>query len=73
MPKIEVNFKLKELLEERKITQKELALNSGVSEAAISDIVRGTCTVLDFNHLSKIASVLEITDISEILDIEKIG
>jgi len=68
MRKVKVNFKLKDVLEERKMTQKELAQKSGVREATISDIVRGTRTVINFKHLSDIASALEIIDIREIMD-----
>ena len=55
-----VKLKVKELLEERNITQKKLAQISGIRESTISDIVRGTRTVINFEHLSKIAEALEI-------------
>ena len=48
-----VKLKVKELLEERNITQKKLAQISGIRESTISDIVRGTRTVINFEHLSK--------------------
>ena len=54
-----VKLKVKELLEERNITQKKLAQISGIRESTISDIVRGTRTVINFEHLSKIAEALE--------------
>lgn len=65
-----VKLKVKELLEERKITQKRLAELSGIRESTISDIVRGTRTVINFEHLSKIADALEIDDISKIIVLE---
>lgn len=68
MKKVKIEFKLKGLLEERKITQKELSQKSGVREATISDIVRGARTVINFKHLSDIASALEINDIRDIMD-----
>ena len=55
-----VKLKVKELLEERNITQKKLAQISGIRESTISDIVRGTRTVINFEHLSKIAEALII-------------
>ena len=61
----QVKLKVKEILEERKITQKKLAEVSGIRESTISDIVRGARTVL-----SKIAEALEITDIRELIDFE---
>ena len=67
-----VKLKVKELLEERKITQKKLAQISGIRESTISDIVRGTRTVINFEHLSKIAEALEIDNISQLIDFEEI-
>lgn len=48
-----VKLKVKELLEERNITQKKLAQISGIRESTISDIVRGTRTVINFEHLRR--------------------
>ena len=67
-----VKLKVKELLEERNITQKKLAKISGIRESTISDIVRGTRTVINFEHLSKIAEALEIDNISQLIDFEEI-
>ena len=67
-----VKLKVKELLEERNITQKKLAQISGIRESTISDIVRGTRTVINFEHLSKIAEALEIANISQLIDFEEI-
>lgn len=66
-----VKVKVKEILEERKLTQKKLADISGIRESTISDIVRGSRTVINFEHLSKIAEVLKITDIRDIIDFEE--
>ena len=67
-----VKLKVKELLEERNITQKKLAQISGIRESTISDIVRGTRTVINFEHLSKIAEALEIDNSSQLIDFEEI-
>ena len=67
-----VKLKVKELLEERNITQKKPAQISGIRESTISDIVRGTRTVINFEHLSKIAEALEIDNISQLIDFEEI-
>ena len=67
-----VKLKVKELLEERNITQKKLAQISGIRESTISDIVRGTRTVINFEHLSKIEEALEIDNISQLIDFEEI-
>lgn len=65
-----VKLKVKDALEKRELSQKRLAEMSGIRESTISDIVRGTRTVINFEHLSKIAEVLEITDIRELIDFE---
>ena len=67
-----VKLKVKELLEERNITQKKLAQISGIRESTISDIVRGTRSGINFEHLSKIAESLEIDNISQLIDFEEI-
>ena len=65
-----VKLKVKEVLEKRGLSQKKLAEMSGIRESTISDIVRGTRTVINFEHLSKIAKALEVTDIRELIDFE---
>ena len=68
--KFVVKLKVKEALESRKLSHKKLAEMSGIRESTISDIVRGTRTVINFEHLSKIAEALEVTDIRELIDFE---
>ena len=68
--KFVVKLKVKEALESRKLSQKKLAEMSGIRESTISDIVRGTRTVINIEHLSKIAEALEVTDIRELIDFE---
>ena len=68
--KFVVKLKVKEAQESRKLSQKKLAEMSGIRESTISDIVRGTRTVINFEHLSKIAEALEVTDIRELIDFE---
>ena len=68
--KFVVKLKVKEALESRKLSQKKLAEMSGIRESTISDIVRGTRTVINFEHLSKIADALEVTAIRELIDFE---
>lgn len=65
-----VKLKVKEAIEERGITQKKLAEMSGIRESTVSDIVRGSRTVINFEHLSKIAEALEVNDITELIDFE---
>lgn len=64
-----VRLKVKELLDKRGITQKKLAELSGIRESTISDIVRGARTVINFEHLAKIAEALEIDDIHDLIEL----
>ena len=63
-----VELKIKDLLEQKNISQKRLAEIAGLRESTISDIVRGSRTVINFEHLSKIAEALDIQDISLLID-----
>lgn len=63
-----VRLKVKEAIETRDITQKKLAEIAEIRESTISDIVRGSRTVINFEHLSKIAEALKIEDIRELID-----
>ena len=65
-----VKLKVKEALDKRELSQKKLAEMSGIRESTISDIVRGTRTVINFEHISKIAEALKITDIRELIDFD---
>ena len=65
-----VKLKVKDALDKREVSQKRVVEMSGIRESTISDIVRGTRTVINFEHLSKIAEALEITDIRELIDFE---
>ncbi|WP_141232358.1 helix-turn-helix domain-containing protein [Niallia circulans] len=69
--KVKVVFKLKDLLHEKKMTQKELSERTKIREATISDIVRGSRTVLNYEHLEKISNALGLTDIRDIIDLEQ--
>lgn len=68
--KYKVRLKVKEAIELKGLTQKKLAEISGIRESTISDIVRGSRTVINFEHLSKIAEALEVSDIRELIDFE---
>lgn len=65
-----IKIRLKELLDERGIKQKELAEKTSIRESTISDICRGSRTVMNFEHIAKIAEVLEIKDIREIIELK---
>ena len=66
-----VKIKLKDILKQRNMTQKELAEMANIREATISEIVRGSRTVININHLTAIAEALNITDIEQLIVLER--
>ena len=67
--KLTIKLRVKELLEKKGISQKKLAEISEMRESTISDIVRGTRTVINFEHLAKIAMALNVDDIRELINL----
>ena len=65
--KYSIKIRLKEILDERGLKQKDLAKQTGIGESTISDICRGTRTVMNFEHIAKIVEVLEIKDIGDLI------
>lgn len=53
------------------MTQKELAELSGLRANAISEIVNNQRSTINKEHLMRICDVLEIDDISELIEIVK--
>lgn len=64
--------RLAELLEERKMTQKELAGITDIRPAAISELTNNQRRSINRDHLERIAKALEITDISDLLSLQPI-
>lgn len=67
MPKVKAKLVLRQLLQERGITQKELSKLAAMREATVSKLSRGFVDRVELEHISKIANALGITDISEII------
>jgi putative transcriptional regulator len=66
------NFKLRELLERRGMTQKELAELTGIREATISEMVNDSRSVYNKTHIVKVMDALNVTDLNEILELHVI-
>lgn len=66
-----IYVRLSEILEERGITQKELAERTGIRRATISDICRHQDKAINREHIVKIAEELGITKITEIIEFRK--
>ncbi|HDR4373424.1 TPA: helix-turn-helix transcriptional regulator [Bacillus cereus] len=59
---------LDKVLSERNMTQKQLAELTGLRPATISEICKNQRTTLNKEHLNKIANVLNITDITHLIE-----
>lgn len=68
--KYSIRIRLKELLDEKGMKQKELAEKTSIRESTISDICRGSRTVMNFEHIAKIAEALKIKDIRDIIELK---
>ncbi|MGE7216608.1 helix-turn-helix domain-containing protein [Priestia koreensis] len=66
---IKAKIKLKEVLKSRDLTQKQLAEMTGIREAAISSLVRNHMERVSLHHIEKIATVLEITNTNELIEL----
>lgn len=64
---VHIIFHLKQRMKERGLTQQQLAEMSGVRQATISQLCRGNVEKLHIPTLEKIASAMNITDITLLL------
>jgi putative transcriptional regulator len=65
-------FKLRELLERKGMTQKELASITGIREATISEMVNDSRSVYNKTHLVKVMDALNVLELSDILELHVI-
>jgi putative transcriptional regulator len=63
------NVKLKDILHERNISQKELAEMTGLREATISELANNTRTTLNKAHIIKIMQVLDLKELGELIEV----
>lgn len=63
--------KLDEILEERGMTRKKLAELTGLRPNVISEICNNQRTTVNREHIGRIAEVLNIEDVSELLALHK--
>lgn len=67
-----IEVRLKELLEDRNMTQKELVDKTDIRPAAISELYNNQRKTINKQHITKIADALDIDDISELFVIKKV-
>ncbi|RHW32809.1 XRE family transcriptional regulator [Neobacillus notoginsengisoli] len=68
-PKVDV--KIKELLDSRKISLRELSRLADIRHAVLSEHANGKRKSISFHHIEQIAEALQITDIREIIDFKE--
>ena len=66
------NLKLKEVLERKGISQKELSRMTGIREGTISELVNDSRSVYNKKHLITIMQALNIVDLNDILELRVI-
>ena len=66
-----LRIKLDEVLKARDLTQKQLAEMTGIRPAAISELYNNQRKSINKEHLEKIASALNIKELSELMTVEK--
>lgn len=64
---MKLHIRLKEILDERGITQKEFATLTGIRPATISEICNNQRSTINRDQITIIAEKLGITDISELM------
>ena len=62
-----VDFKLRELISNCNMTQKEIALKAGIRDNTLSDLLKNDKKGIRFSTLEKLANVFDIQDINEII------
>jgi putative transcriptional regulator len=68
---LKIKIKLKEVLKIKGITQKNLEAMTGIPQSRISTLCSGNRQEVNLLMLEKIAHALEITDLSELIQLEE--
>ncbi|MEH7401596.1 helix-turn-helix transcriptional regulator [Gottfriedia acidiceleris] len=66
-----ITIRLKEALDQRNITQKQLSEMTGLRPAAISQLCNNFVQRISIEHIEKISEALDITDTNELIAITK--
>ncbi|ASR46097.1 transcriptional regulator [Paenibacillus kribbensis] len=68
---LKIKIKLKEVLKTKGITQKNLEAMTGIPQSRISTLCSGNRQEVNLLMLEKIAHALDITDLSELIQLEE--
>ena len=67
-----IELRINEILQERKMNQKDLCELSGLSPTTVSEMCRGVRSTVNLKHLETLIDALEINDFNKILKREKV-
>ncbi|ACA41217.1 helix-turn-helix transcriptional regulator [Lysinibacillus sphaericus] len=67
---MELKVKLKEVLNERGMSQVELAEKTGLTRTVISELATNRRTSINREHITKVLQALEIKDMNEMFEIK---
>ncbi|WP_059104263.1 helix-turn-helix domain-containing protein [Shouchella shacheensis] len=67
-----VEVKLKQLMNERELSLRELSRLTDIRHAALSELSTHKRQNINFHHIEKIAETFDIDDIREIIDIVEV-
>lgn len=67
---VTIHLKVQEVIDKKGWTQKRLSEETGLRRAAISEICNNLRTTINKEHLEKIAEVLGLNHISEIIELK---
>ncbi|MFJ7914497.1 MULTISPECIES: helix-turn-helix domain-containing protein [unclassified Lysinibacillus] len=67
---MELKVKLKEVLNERGMSQVELAEKTGLTRTVISELATNRRTSINREHITKVLQALEITDMNGMFEIK---
>lgn len=67
---MELKVKLKEVLNERGMSQVELAEKTGLTRTVISELATNRRTSINREHITKVLQALEITDMNKMFEVK---
>jgi len=65
-----IKFRLKELLNDRNMTQKELVEKTGLRPNSISEMVNNQRSTINKEHAAAVANALGIEDLNELFELD---
>ncbi|MFB5761136.1 helix-turn-helix domain-containing protein [Paenibacillus medicaginis] len=67
---VSIIIKVQDLIDERGLSQKQLAEMTGLRRAAVSEICNNLRTSINREHLEKIAEALNLSNINQLIELK---